>query len=191
MIYLIRPEAGLEQAVMDYRLEFLANHEKYILGSSNLHHFTSFFAWLSQVKAGEHLKCTEKTTPADTFLAICSEDMRIVGTIQIRHCITESLNKCGGHIGYGVRPSERRKGYGSRMLEIALTYCYSLGLSHVRIDCEKSNQASAKTIEKCGGILEKEFLCTYPGYTQTILQYSVDTSAYADRNTKFILPCRE
>lgn len=64
----------------------------------------------------------------------------------------------GGHIGYEVRPSERRKGYATEMLRLALKKCVDLGITKVLITCDKSNLGSAKTIQNQGGVLENEFL---------------------------------
>lgn len=64
--------------------------------------------------------------------------------------------KFGGHIGYGVRPSERRKGYASKMLRMALDKCKAMGIDQVLITCNKDNAASVKTIIANGGIYENE-----------------------------------
>jgi len=61
----------------------------------------------------------------------------------------------GGHLGYSVRPSERRKGYAKTMLKAALDICKNNGIEKVLITCLEDNIASAKTIESCGGILEQ------------------------------------
>ena len=59
----------------------------------------------------------------------------------------------GGHIGYAIRPHERRKGYAAEMLRLALAYAKNIGLESVMLGCYCDNTASKKTIEKCGGIL--------------------------------------
>ena len=81
---------------------------------------------------------------------------RMLGAIQIRHRLNEALLKSGGHIGYGVRPSERRKGYAETMLSLALPAAKKLGIDRALITCSKSNTASARTILHCGGVLENE-----------------------------------
>ncbi|MDF2479475.1 MAG: hypothetical protein K0S24_4958 [Sphingobacterium sp.] len=65
------------------------------------------------------------------------------------------LTQYGGHIGYAVRPSERKKGYAIKMLTMALEYAKSLGLQKVMLGCYSNNVASIKTITKCGGVLTK------------------------------------
>ena len=84
------------------------------------------------------------------------DDDRIVGTLSIRHNLnTEMLSKYGGHIGYGVRPSERKKGYATTLLNLALEKCRELGLDRVMVSCLESNIGSAKTIENNCGELEE------------------------------------
>ena len=104
-------------------------------------------------------KITNAQTAALTGWVNCSTyfavaDNCIVGTIQIRHTLNDFLLNFGGHIGYSIRPSERRKGYGTRMLALALNKCRGLGLDKVLITCNDKNEASAKTIVKNGGVLE-------------------------------------
>lgn len=79
-----------------------------------------------------------------------------VGTVSIRHELTEQLRKVGGHIGYTIRPSRRRRGYGSQILALALTESKALGLGAVLLTCDKTNTASVRIIEKNGGALEDE-----------------------------------
>ncbi|MGP1455848.1 MAG: GNAT family N-acetyltransferase [Treponema sp.] len=79
-----------------------------------------------------------------------------VGAINIRHYLTQGLLHTGGHIGYGIRPSEKRKGYATAMLALALQECKKLGIERVLMTCDKTNIGSAKTIVKNGGVLENE-----------------------------------
>ena len=78
--------------------------------------------------------------------------------IDIRHRLNEYLLQFGGNIGYSVRPSQRRKGYATEMLALALEECRKLGLDRALVTCDKSNIGSAKTIQKNGGVLENEVL---------------------------------
>ena len=66
------------------------------------------------------------------------------------------MNKKYGDIGYGVRPSQRRKGYATQMLRYALEECKKQGLNKVIVACYKQNVGSAKTIMKNNGKLIKE-----------------------------------
>lgn len=91
---------------------------------------------------------------ASTFFAVRKSDEKIVGVIDLRHNLNNSfLKEYGGHIGYAVRPSERRKGYASDMLSQVICFAKKLGLQKVMLGCYSDNTASVKVIEKCGGKL--------------------------------------
>ena len=82
----------------------------------------------------------------------------MVGAVNIRHDLNDYLLKYGGHIGDGIRSSERRKGYATEMIRLALEECRKLGLTRVLMTCDKNNIGSAKSIIRNGGILEDEVL---------------------------------
>lgn len=79
-----------------------------------------------------------------------------IGNISIRHQLTDNLLKIGGHIGYIIAPKHRGKGYGNMILELGLKEAAKLGLKKVLVTCDKTNIASAKIIERNGGVLENE-----------------------------------
>jgi predicted acetyltransferase len=83
---------------------------------------------------------------------------RLIGAVNIRHYLNESLKRSGGHIGDGIRPSERRKGYATEMIRLALIECRKLGIEKVLMTCDKDNIGSAKSIIKNGGVLTGEFI---------------------------------
>lgn len=84
------------------------------------------------------------------------ENNRILGAIHLRHDLNDYLRNYGGHIGYGVRPSERQKGYSVLMLKMLLEIIKKSDLKRVLITCNDLNIGSSRTIEKCGGILENK-----------------------------------
>lgn len=93
----------------------------------------------------------------DTTLFCLDKDRNIfVGAVNIRHYLTDALLGTGGHIGDGIRPSERRKGYATAMVALALDECRRLGIDRVLMCCDKDNIGSAKSIINNGGILENE-----------------------------------
>lgn len=79
-----------------------------------------------------------------------------MGAVNIRHYLNDKLFETGGHIGDGIRPSERRKGYATAMIGLALEECRKLGIDRVLICCDKDNIGSAKSIQRNGGVLENE-----------------------------------
>ncbi len=86
---------------------------------------------------------------------IRKEDNRIVGTINVRWNLNDEMKKFGGNIGYGVRPSERRKGYNKINLYLGLIEAKKLGLDKVMLDCSVNNLGSDRTIKALGGVLER------------------------------------
>ena len=97
--------------------------------------------------------------PASTYFVVKEEDNIIVGMVNIRHRLSEFLITHGyGHVGYSVRPSERRKGYATMILKMALIELKKRGISDVFVGCFKDNIGSKRTIEKNGGVLVREIL---------------------------------
>lgn len=101
---------------------------------------------------------TDGLVPDSTFFCLDMDRSIFVGAINIRHYLNERLLAVGGHIGDGIRPSERRKGYATEMIRLGLEECRKLGITRVLMVCDKNNIASAKSILKNGGVLENEVL---------------------------------
>lgn len=100
----------------------------------------------------------EGKVPDSVFFLLDEERNILLGAVNIRHYLNDYLLKYGGHIGDGIRPSERRKGYATEMIRLALIECKKLGIDRVLMVCDKSNSGSAKSIINNGGILENEYL---------------------------------
>lgn len=96
----------------------------------------------------------EGLVTANTFFTVRKSDNKVVGIINIRHELNDYLFNYGGHIGYSILPSERRKGYAYKQLLLGLDYCKKLKIKDVLVTCVDYNIGSSKTIEKAGGVLE-------------------------------------
>ena len=90
-----------------------------------------------------------------TFLLIRENDNKIVGTINVRWNLNEAMLRFGGHIGYGIRPTERRKGYNKINLYLGMLEAKKVGLEKVMLDCDVNNLGSDKTLKALGGKLER------------------------------------
>ena len=111
-----------------------------------------------------------------TFFCLDEDSDMVVGAVNIRHYLNESLLLDGGHIGDGVRPSMRRKGIATKMIALALEECQKLGIYKVLMVCDKDNIGSAKSIINNGGVLEDEPVID--GVTNQ--RYWIDLSKKAD-----------
>ena len=100
----------------------------------------------------------EGLVPDSTFFCLDEDRNIMVGAVNIRHYLNEALLLNGGHIGDGVRPSERRKGIATKMIGLALEECRKLGIDKVLMVCEKDNIGSAKSIINNGGVFENEIV---------------------------------
>ena len=112
--------------------------------------------------------------PALTYFYVREEDNRIVGMTNIRLRLNDFLRTQGGHIGYCIRPTERRKGYATSMLGEALRVCGIMGIDKVIVTCDTVNTASAKTILNNGGVLDAEFYSD--AFETEIQRYIIDNS---------------
>ena len=116
--------------------------------------FHDFDDYVKSINATEELN---NDWVPDTTLFCLDRDRNIfVGAVSIRHYLNDKLLKTGGHIGDGIRPGERRKGYATAMIALALEECKKLRITRVLMCCDKNNIGSAKSIIKNGGVLENE-----------------------------------
>ena len=96
-------------------------------------------------------------------LWLMHEGSNLLGRVSLRHRLTPDLEHHGGHIGCFIRPSARGKGYGTQMLALALNEACNLGLSQVLMTCDVDNPASARVIEKNGGVLASQGISKVSG----------------------------
>ncbi|RKR90515.1 putative acetyltransferase [Micromonospora pisi] len=115
--------------------------------------FSTYVDWLrSQVR--EDSPRPDGHVPSTTLWWV--EDDDYLGRLAIRHRLTPGLLEYGGHIGYDVRPSARRRGYATAMLRAALPVARGLGIESALVTCDVTNVASRKVIEANGGVLEDQ-----------------------------------
>lgn len=158
-IKLIKPTLEYEKDIMDYRQEFLQSGDP-LAGCGSLRTQNSVKDWLDEIKLLENPEtCPDDKVCSNTYLAVNLENNKTVGVIDFRHHIDHPiLSLWGGHIGYSVKASERKKGYAKEMLKQVLPKCKKHGLSKVLITCDANNMASEKIILANGGSLEKDIL---------------------------------
>lgn len=159
-IILVKPTKEYEKQAIEYKKEHFENGENVIHACSRWDKMDDYDEWIKLVQKNSNKETVDKNWTVDSdFFGIRELDGKIVGMIDIRHELnSDYLRNYAGNIGYGVRPSERRKGYATQMLTKALEYCKDvIGLDKVMIGCYKDNEPSRKTIINAGGVLEKEY----------------------------------
>jgi len=129
-------------------------------GDSGLDHCPddySYEEWLVEIekKKKKEYAYSIGRVPGEVYFLVRVNDNRIVGMINIRYDLTPEMMEFGGHIGYGIRPTERRKGYNKINLYLGLLRAKELGLEHVMLDCTVDNIGSNATIKALGGVLNR------------------------------------
>ncbi|MFD4632926.1 GNAT family N-acetyltransferase [Streptomyces sp. NPDC058284] len=113
-----------------------------------------FASYVAEVRAAAY-PAEPLAVPVTTLWYVEGADY--LGRITIRHTVaTRFLREYGGHIGYEVRPTARRRGHATDMLRACLPYAAGLGLESVLVTCDTDNTGSRKVIEAAGGTFEDE-----------------------------------
>jgi predicted acetyltransferase len=152
---LIEPSAQYKKEYLEMVSEWKNSGEKHIpwvlrFDSTN---FQSMIEELNRLRNDTELG--ENRVNSSTFW-LASQDRKLLGVVNIRHSLNNNLLNIGGHIGYGIRPSERQKGYATEMLRLALIEAKKLGINKALVTCDKDNIGSAKTIINNNGVLDSE-----------------------------------
>ncbi|MDE6690879.1 MAG: GNAT family N-acetyltransferase, partial [Clostridia bacterium] len=150
---LVRLENKYKRQLFEMMDEWYGSNEEIVPYSICKTDYHDFEIYCANLEVKEE-KCG--LVPDSTFFCLDEERNMFVGAVNIRHYLSEKLLLNGGHIGDGVRPSERRKGIATQMIHLALFECKRLGITDVLMVCDKDNIGSAKSIINNGGILENE-----------------------------------
>lgn len=157
-LYYEEPSLERKEDAIDY----INENKKYnsdINGSGGLDRYlNNYEEWLLKLEQDKIVIPNEQRVPALTYFLVRENDKKIIGMTNIRLCLNRRLAYSGGNIGYGIRPTERRKGYNKINLYLALKKCNEYGLKEVMLSCDKNNLASSKTMIALGAKLQKEYL---------------------------------
>ena len=152
--FLVEPCEEYAEQIAEYKQSFL-DADSSMDGCGPLRRCEDPLTYISE--------CRKYTSPetlpeglvlATQFFYIRKSDNCLVGMLQVRHYFNDYLSKFGGHIGYSIKPDERRKGYATSMLKAILPYCKDLGLDKILITCIDGNIGSEKAILNNGGVYE-------------------------------------
>ena len=158
--YLETPSLERKNEIIDYINEFV-EYKSDINGTGSLDKILDGYTFEQALERCLNMQYEEYAKKlgrcqGKTFLLIRKNDNKIIGTINIRWNLTEEMKQFGGHIGYGIRPTERRKGYNKINLYRALEVCEEHGIEEVILDCNKDNLGSSRTMIDLGGVKQEE-----------------------------------
>lgn len=152
-IRLVRLSKEYQEQLFEMMDEWCAVGEKIVPYAIRKNDYHDFQYYLYNLQITEE---ADGKVPDTTLFCLDVDRKIFVGAVNIRHYLTEEMLVNAGHIGDGIRPSERRKGYATAMIGLALEEAKKLGIHRVLMCCDKENIASAKSIINNGGILENE-----------------------------------
>lgn len=156
---LIKPDLSFENEIQAFRKEMIEANSS-MDGTGPLRRMDSIKEWLKFNQRCENKETVpENWVTCEQYIYVREADNKIVGMIQFRYYFNEFLEKYGGHIGYSVRPNERRKGYAKQMLAECLKVCKAYGLEDVLVTCIQGNEGSKRTILANGGVYESTVYC--------------------------------
>lgn len=191
--YLEEPSLERKDEIIEYLDEFV-KYNSNINGTGSLDKIYNGYTFEEALERCLNMKNewyakSINRVPGKTFLLIRKDDNKIVGTINIRWNLSEKMLKFGGHIGYGIRPTERRKEYNKIQLYLVLLEAQKLNLDKVMLDCSVHNLGSDKTIKALGGILERCELDEADNTMTNVYWINVDESIkkYKNEYSKYMV----
>ena len=148
---LIKPTLEWEKPIQVFREE-MVDTQSILAGVGSLRENADVEARLQRISQFENpATVPEGLVRSLQYIYVDISQQKVIGMIQLRCELNDYLKHFGGHIGYSIAPSERRKGNGKAMLQACLTKAKEEGLSEVLITCDPSNEGSRGVILGCGG----------------------------------------
>lgn len=143
------------------------DNENMFEGLSNIKNVDNcdFEEFLQEIEKAKNIKEIKPHLVNQTTFILFDNNDRALGGVNVRHELNDNLLNHGGHIGVLIRPTERRKGYATKIISLALEKCKELGIDKVLVTCREDNIGSKKAIESNGGIYENSYYDEKNNYT--------------------------
>lgn len=176
--FLERPSMERKNEIIDYINEFV-EYKSAINGTGSLDKILEGYTFEQALERCLNMENKEYAESVGrcqgkTFLLIRENDNKIVGTINVRWNLNEEMLRFGGHIGYGIRPTERRKGYNKINLYLGMIEAKKVGLDKVMLDCDVNNLGSDRTLKALGGKLERTEVDPFDGVLTNVYWFDVE-----------------
>ncbi|QBD81537.1 GNAT family N-acetyltransferase [Ktedonosporobacter rubrisoli] len=175
----------LTEPCAEYKEQFIEGIREFQREGKQLHYdiqriSTDFEAFLRATREQqEHVRIGPNRVPTTEMWLIDGDEY--IGYLALRHELNDFLLKVAGHIGYMIRPSKRRLGYGTEILRLGLEQAKKLGLPRALVTCDENNIGSKKVIEHNGGKLENAV--EVEGATVRKLRYWIDLMEQENQTT--------
>ncbi len=175
--YLEKPSIERKAEIIEYINEFV-KYKSDINGTGSLDKILDGYPFEQVLERCLNIENEEYAQkigrcPGKTFLLIRANDNRIVGTINLRWNLSELMLQFGGHIGYSIRPTERRKGYNKINLYLVMIEARKVGLDKVMLACDVNNAGSDRTLKALGGKLERTEIDPSDGMLTNVYWFDV------------------
>lgn len=178
-LMLVEPSLEYREDAINYVRESL-EADGHCNGVGGLRRYLDDYeGWLEYLEMCRNYVADNERVPSLEYLLVREDDNRVVGMINIRLSLNESLERLGGHIGYSIRPSERRQGYNRINLYLALLICREHGIDRVVLDCNRDNLGSSRSMMALGGELIREWVDEREGECQ---RYEINVPESLEEN---------
>lgn len=140
-----------EPAAVAAHAAFVADGFTFLLG------YDDGMPWPEWIRDIEATRAGADLPPGRVRAAFLAAELdgTLVGRVSVRFELNEWLAREGGHIGFGVLPAFRRRGYGTEILHRAVEVAHGEGIDRILVTCDEDNIGSATVIERCGGVFER------------------------------------
>lgn len=168
------PDIQYRDQVTEFIQEFY-DYKSELNGTGELERYlkdSTYSEWLYRLQEEAQNPEGTGTVPSSTYFYMDEKD-RMIGMANLRTKLDSFYLEQGGHVGFCIRPTMRKKGYGTRLLQELCGICGMMGLDRILVTCLKENVASAALIRKCGGVLENEIRSEK--YKAIVQRYWIET----------------